>query len=72
MCFTIPIIVNRLTSRRDGLPSSYHGSNDRKTDFIVYTEYGCDAWQQIIQAGFQECRIFSIDYPSAQALAAIK
>jgi SAM-dependent methyltransferase len=70
--FTVPIIVDRLTIRRDGLPSSYHGSSDNKFGFLVHTEYGSDAWQQIIQAGFDECRIFSIDYPAAQALAAIK
>jgi len=70
--FTIPMIVDRLTVSREGMPPSYHGSGDNLSDFIVYTEYGCDVWKQVIQAGFQECRVFSIDYPSAQALVAVK
>ncbi|MEB3182504.1 MAG: class I SAM-dependent methyltransferase [Nostocaceae cyanobacterium] len=70
--FTIPMIVDRLTASREGMPPSYHGSGENLSDFIVYTEYGCDAWKQVIQAGFQECRLFSIDYPSAQALVAVK
>jgi SAM-dependent methyltransferase len=70
--FTIPMIVDRLTASREGMPLSYHGSCENSSDFIVYTEYGCDAWKQVIQSGFQECRLFSIDYPSAQALVAVK
>ncbi|WP_414622719.1 class I SAM-dependent methyltransferase [Calothrix sp. CCY 0018] len=70
--FTIPMIVDRLTINREGLPPSYHGSQDNKADFLVHTEYGCDAWKQVIQAGFQECRLFSIEYPCAQALVGVK
>jgi SAM-dependent methyltransferase len=68
--FTIPMIVDRLTISRDGMASSYHGLGE--PDNLVYTEYGCDAWKQIIQAGFQECRLFSIEYPAAQALVAVR
>jgi SAM-dependent methyltransferase len=70
--FTVPIIVDRLTASREGLPPSYHGCGDNRPDYLVYTEYGCDAWKHAIQAGFQECRLFSIDYPSAQALVGVK
>jgi len=70
--FTIPIIVDRLTISRVGMPPSYHGSGDNRPDYLVYTEYGCDAWKQVIQAGFQECRLFSTDYPAAQAMVAVK
>ncbi|MBD2774695.1 class I SAM-dependent methyltransferase [Iningainema tapete] len=70
--FTIPMIVDRLTVYRAGLPPSYHGSKENKSDFLVHTEYGCDAWKHVIQAGFQECRIFSLEYPSAQAFVAVK
>ena len=70
--FTIPMIVDRLTVSREGLKPSYHGSGEHKPDFLVYTEYGCDAWKHVIQAGFQECRLFSIEYPCAQALVAVK
>lgn len=72
--FTIPMIVDRLTISRDGMPPSYHGSGceESRSDFLVHTEYGCDAWKHVIQAGFQECRTFSIKYPSAQALVGVK
>jgi len=71
--FTVPIIVDRLTISRAGLPASYHGAcGGQNTDLVVHTEYGCDAWKHIIKAGFQECRITSIEYPAAQALVAVK
>jgi SAM-dependent methyltransferase len=70
--FTIPIIVDRLTISRKGLPNSYHGSPENPPDNLVYTEYGADAWKQVIQAGFEECRIYSIDFPTAQALVGKK
>jgi SAM-dependent methyltransferase len=71
--FTIPIIVDRLTTSREGMQSSYHGSPDNlQNDLIVHTEYGCDSWIQVMKAGFQECRLFSVEYPSAQALVAVK
>lgn len=70
--FTIPMIVDRLTISREGYPPSYHSSEQDRSDFLVHTEYGCDAWKHIMLAGFQECRIFSIEYPSAQALVGVK
>ncbi|GAB1545000.1 hypothetical protein NUACC21_76760 [Scytonema sp. NUACC21] len=70
--FTIPIIVDRLTLFREGLPPSYHGAGENQADFLVYTEFGCDAWKYVMQTRFQECRIFSLEYPSAQALVAVK
>ncbi len=70
--FTVPIVIDRLTISRVGMSPSYHGSGDNKSDYLVRTEYGCDAWKQVIQAGFQECRIFSINYPAAQAMVAVK
>ncbi|MDJ0674188.1 MAG: class I SAM-dependent methyltransferase [Calothrix sp. MO_167.B42] len=71
--FTIPMIVDRLTSNREGLAPSYHGVSEvQQSDLLVYTEYGCDAWKHTIQAGFQECRIISLEYPAAQAIVAVK
>jgi SAM-dependent methyltransferase len=70
--FTVPIIVDRLTISRVGFPSSYHGSPDNPPDNLVYTEYGADAWKHVIQAGFEECRIFSMDFPAAHALVGKK
>ena len=71
--FTVPIIIDRLTRSREGLPPSYHGSpKQKKADFLVHTEYGSDAWKQVIEAGFDECRIYSLEYPSAQAMVGVK
>jgi SAM-dependent methyltransferase len=70
--FTVPIIVDRLTISREGLPPSYHGSPNNPADCLVHTEYGADAWKHVTLAGFRECRIFSLDYPAAQALVGVK
>lgn len=66
--FTIPIIVDRMTTSREGLPPSYHGSPANPGDCLVHTEYGADAWKHVVQAGFEECRLFAFDYPAALAL----
>ena len=72
-CFTIPIVTQRLTRSRSGLPPSYHGQpTDEKHDFQVHTEYGSDFWEQVLAAGFDECRIVTVEFPSAQAIAARK
>jgi len=73
LAFTVPMILDRLTRSRHDLPSSYHGDPKMgREDFLVYTEYGSDAWQQVIQAGFEECRIVALEYPAALTLIAIK
>jgi SAM-dependent methyltransferase len=70
--FTVPIIVDRLTISREGLPPSFHGSPSNPADCLVYTEYGADAWKHVILAGFRECRIVSLDYPASQALVGVR
>ncbi|MGB3787498.1 MAG: methyltransferase domain-containing protein [Phormidesmis sp.] len=70
--FTVPIVVDRLTISRTGFPPSYHGrETTQPKDYLVLTEYGCDAWRQVILAGFSECRIISIEFPAAQALVGV-
>lgn len=69
--FTVPIIVDRLTCSRVGLPASYH-SGDATNQHLVWSEFGANTWTQVIQAGFEECRIISINYPVAQALVGVK
>jgi ubiquinone/menaquinone biosynthesis C-methylase UbiE len=72
-CFTIPIVIGRLTKSRIGMTESHHGGeNDKKNDYIVQTEYGADFWSQILQVGFEECRIVTAEFPTAQAIAARK
>jgi SAM-dependent methyltransferase len=67
--FTVPMIVGRLTRSRAGMPASYHGNPSApQADYSVQTEYGCDAWSHVMQAGFSECRIVSLEYPAAQAM----
>jgi SAM-dependent methyltransferase len=72
-CFTIPIITQRLSRSRKGLPLSYHGqAAARKQDFAVHTEFGSDCWELVMEAGFDECRIVTAEFPAAQAIAARK
>lgn len=64
--FTVPVVVNRLSrSTNRGLPS-YHGhSGTTAEDFKVRTEFGADTWKVALSAGFSECSIFALEYPSA-------
>lgn len=71
LCFTIPIIVGRLTRDRSGLPLSYHGNPDTATmDLVVRTEFGADAWTIVHQAGFSSLALHQVDFPSAIAICA--
>ncbi|MHC5541694.1 class I SAM-dependent methyltransferase, partial [Singulisphaera rosea] len=48
-CFTVPIVVGRLSRSRAGLPPSYHGQEeDSREDFTVHTEFGADAWKHCL------------------------
>ena len=69
LLYTIPIIVGRMTRRRDALPPSYHGdSSNPRPDHLVVTEYGADAWCQLFQAGFKEISMFSLSFPHSIVL----
>lgn len=71
--FTVPIIVDRLSRSREGLEDSYHG--DKATDsrdLIVRTEFGCDVWKYVMQAGFSAVSFHCIDYPAGLAIEAIQ
>lgn len=73
LCFTIPVIVGRLTRRRAGLEKSFHGDAQRSSDdFMVHTEFGADMWTTVLEAGFTAVRITTVDYPSALAMSAQK
>jgi SAM-dependent methyltransferase len=70
--FTVPMVVDRLTASREGLPPSYHGSPSNPADCLVTTEYGADAWKHVVLAGFRECRIVPLEYPAALALVGVR
>jgi SAM-dependent methyltransferase len=73
VAFTVPLVTGRLTRRRDGLPPSFHGDAATGTfDYRVHTEYGADAWMQVVEAGFDQCRIFSLAAPAAHALVGVR
>jgi len=73
LCFTVPIIVGRMTRSREGLPKSYHGSAQQSDDdWAVHTEFGADAWAYPIQAGFSEVSLFAVEFPAAVAILARK
>jgi ubiquinone/menaquinone biosynthesis C-methylase UbiE len=73
VCFTVPVIVGRLSRDRRGLPTSYHGApSETGNDLVVQTEFGADAWTYPIQAGFSEIRLFGFEYPAALAIAAYR
>lgn len=70
-CFTIPLIVGRLSRKRNKQPASYHGTPG-EVEYLVHTEYGADMWTQVMEGGFQECRLFTLEYPSSVAIIGVK
>jgi SAM-dependent methyltransferase len=73
VCYTVPIVVGRMSRDRTGLPASHHGPpDDTRDDFLVHTEFGADVWTYPMRAGCSEVRIFSVDHPTAHAIAAFR
>ena len=73
LCLTVPIIVGRMSRDRHGLRPSYHGRADlAQRDMMVQTEFGADAWTYVMQAGFDNVSMHSVDYPVAIAMCARK
>jgi SAM-dependent methyltransferase len=71
LCFTVPVVVGRMTRNRTGLAPSYHGnSSDDKLDYIVHTEFGADAWTYVMQAGFSHFTVNQFRYPASVAFTA--
>lgn len=71
--FTVPIILDRLSKSRKGLPESFHGNSGQfDTDYIVHTEFGADVWKYCIEAGFRNVKIHCLEYPAALAVEAFK
>lgn len=70
-CFTVPVVVGRLSSSREGLPPSYHGDPEASAeDFVVHTEFGADVWTYALRAGFSRVAVDAFDYPAATAWTA--
>ncbi len=65
----MPVISDRLTRRRDGLPPSYHGLESDPA-YLVVTEYGADCWAEVLQAGFRSLEIVVLSWPCAVAYIA--
>jgi SAM-dependent methyltransferase len=73
LCFTVPIVVGRLSRSREGLRKSYHGNQSTlQDDWAVQTEFGSDAWTYILAAGFSNFSVYTVQYPSAIAFLARK
>ena len=71
--FTIPVVVGRMSRSREGLPPSHHGQASTATDDqLVRTEFGADAWQFVLRAGFSSCEIVSLEYPAGLAFIATR
>ncbi len=73
VCYTVPVVVGRLSRDRTGLPASYHGPpDDTRDDYRVHTEFGADFWTYPMRAGCSEVRLFGVDHPTAHAIAAFR
>jgi hypothetical protein len=71
--YTVPVVVGRLTKKREGLPPSYHGApGNENEDYKVQTEYGADFWCEILEAGFREARLVTLSFPASVAVHATK
>jgi SAM-dependent methyltransferase len=73
LAFTVPIVVGRLSRRRDGMSAAYHGNpSTAAEDLRVITEYGADAWCQLMQAGFRRVELHALLFPHSIAMVARK
>jgi len=71
--FTVPIIIDRMSRSRSNLPPSYHGQSEVPAkDQLVFTEFGADIWQIVLESGFSSCEINSLEFPSGLAIIAGK
>jgi len=71
LCFTAPIIVDRLTRGRAGLPPSWHGDpTTGADDLLVHSEFGADLWTYVLAAGFTDVALNQVDYPCGIAISA--
>ena len=70
-CFTVPVVVGRMSRSRAGLPTSYHGAPGIELeDFRVHTEFGADVWTYVLEAGFSACELVALEYPGGLAIRA--
>jgi SAM-dependent methyltransferase len=70
-CFTVPIIIGRMSRSRAGLSASYHGNSATTSDDLrVHWEFGADIWVQVMQAGFSSVTFVSSEHPAAHAIVA--
>jgi len=73
MFYTVPIVVGRMTRKRNGLAASYHGKPGvPRPDYMVQTEYGADFWCEIFEAGFRDVALTSLIFPASVAISVIK
>jgi SAM-dependent methyltransferase len=74
LIYTIPVIYGRLTLDRHGLSNSYHGSQDENQgeDYKVWKEYGSDFWLELVEVGFSEIKITTINGLNSFAVIATK
>lgn len=69
--FTVPLIVDRLSRSRKGLPDSFHGNSELcADDFKVHYEFGMDIWKYVLTAGFSKVVFHCTEYPSGIAIEA--
>ena len=71
--FTVPLVPGRLTRSREGLPPSYHGREAPVAeDQLVRTEFGSDAWEDAMTAGYARLEVRAFDYPGALVFVAYR
>jgi SAM-dependent methyltransferase len=71
VCYTVPVVVGRMSRSRAGLPKSHHGNpGESGDDYIVHTEFGADFWTLPARAGLTRVTIQTVEFPAATAIAA--
>ena len=71
LCFTVPVIVGRMSRSREGLAASHHGNPATAgDDLLVRTEFGADVWTYLMRAGFTRVLAHTLSYPAATAWSA--
>lgn len=69
LCFTVPVVIGRMSRSRCGLSASNHIGNE---SFLVHTEFGADVWAYLFETGFKRVQLCEFRYPAGLAITAWK
>ena len=72
MVFTVPIRPGQMTTSRTGMPDVFHGDSKPPFRSLVHTDFGADLWTIVLDAGFSDVEVVSVEPTAGVAYLARK